>query len=72
MQKVYNGSMEHLLSVPEAAKLLSISKTNLWKLIHKEAITHIRIGSRVFFKESLLEEWLKERTIPGRGVKETR
>ena len=60
--------MEPLLSVPQAAKLLSISKTTLWKLIHKEEITHIRIGSRVFFTESLLESWIQERTVHERNM----
>jgi len=62
--------MEQLLSVTETAKLLGISKTNLWKLIHKEEIPCIRIGCRSLFTESLLKNWIEARTIPGRGVKE--
>jgi len=60
--------MEQLLSVPQAAKLLSISRTKLYELIHKEEIPHIKIGARVFFTESLLEAWIEERTVHGRDV----
>ena len=43
------------LSLTEACKLLSISRTSLWRAIKKKEIHGIKIGRRTIFKRSELD-----------------
>jgi predicted DNA-binding transcriptional regulator AlpA len=42
------------------------SRARLHRLVAKKAIPHLRIGERndVFFQESVVEAWLREREVP--------
>ncbi len=50
--------MEPILTVPEVAKYLKISKAKLYYLIQRKEIPHIRIGRNVRIRESDLAKWL--------------
>ena len=64
--------MEKLLTVKQAADLLSTSAKNLYRLISERKIPFIRrpgIGYR--FKHSHLEHWLQEGYEPPSGWKDS-
>ena len=55
--------MEGLLTISEAATLLRISKSNLYALASRRAVPHLRIGARLLFRESDLEQWLRAQVV---------
>ncbi len=53
-----------ILTVPEVAKYLKMSKSKLYYLIQSGQIPCIKIGRNVRIKESVLQKWLEEQSIP--------
>jgi len=51
-----------LYTVPEAAKLLRISKRTLWKLTKNGLIPCVRIGRRVYYKPNDILEFINSHT----------
>lgn len=54
--------LDQVYTVPEVARLLKLSKSNLYKLVQSEQIPHIRIGKSIRIRHSDLEAWLDEQT----------
>lgn len=52
-----------LISVREAAQLLSISRSKVYGLIESKKVPHVRIGGRVLFREDLLESWIRDQVV---------
>ena len=52
--------MLELLTVDEVAERLKLSKKSTYKLFHRPDFPIIRIGSKMFVKESDLEEYLDD------------
>jgi len=57
--------MQKLLSIMETASLLGVSSSLLYKLTERKEMPNIRIGGRILFSESILDEWVKGKTIQG-------
>ena len=55
--------MDEIMTVPEVAKYLKISKAKIYYLIQRQQIPHIKIGRNVRVRESDLEKWLMKQTI---------
>ena len=55
--------MERLISVQEAATLLGVSSSKLYKLTSRRQIPFLRIGARCLFRESALERWIQARVV---------
>lgn len=49
-----------LLSIKEAAHLLSICERTLWALVHNKRIPHLRIGRRLLFSRRALDIWIAQ------------
>jgi excisionase family DNA binding protein len=49
-----------ILTIPEVASYLKISKSNVYYLVQKRKIPHIRIQRNVRIFETDLIEWLKK------------
>jgi excisionase family DNA binding protein len=47
-----------LLSVPEAAQLLSVSVRTVYTLVERDELPHVRVGGQIRFVPSVLEQWL--------------
>ena len=64
-----NGTSEKLLlDSREAARLLSVSTRTLWRLAFEtpdRPLPHIRVGRRVLFAKSDLEQWIASRRVAG-------
>lgn len=51
--------MEALFSTPKAAKIIGLSDRRVRELVYTNKIPFFRIGTRILFRESELEEWLQ-------------
>lgn len=58
-----DAESNNLLSISETARYLRISKSTLYRWVHKKQIKHVKIGSRVLFLEKDLLEFLDKNTI---------
>jgi excisionase family DNA binding protein len=50
-----------LLSIPEAAKLLSVGRTMLYRLLERNEIPTIQVGRRRLIPTAALEQWVMSR-----------
>ena len=50
-----------LLSVPEMARWLKVSKVSIYAMVGRGQIPHFRIGRRVRFNRGKIEDWLEEK-----------
>ena len=55
-----------LLTVPEAATQLGISRSKGWQLAQRSEIPVVRIGRSVRVPADALEAWISARTEPAR------
>ena len=59
--------MEKLLTVPQVCELLQVSQALVYKWVHYGFVPHIKLGTRVRFKQSVLEKWVEKRQTKGRN-----
>ena len=60
--------MQKLLTIVEAAEMLRLSKLTLYKYVSQRRLKHVKVGSRVMFRETDLDAWIVSRVIePIRG-----
>lgn len=52
-----------LLDIPETARYLHISKSTLYRWVHQKKIEYVKIGSRVLFMQSDIEEFINSNRI---------
>lgn len=52
--------MDTILTIPEVAKYLKLSKSKVYGMVARNEIPYIRIGKNVRIKQSDLEKWLQE------------
>ena len=65
MKKVQFRSYEELplmLSVPEMAAALGISRAGAYELVRTEGFPELKIGSRIVIPKDELQEWVKRNT----------
>lgn len=51
-----------LISVPEAADILGLSKTTVYTLIHRDDFPVVRLGGRTLINVRKLQEWVDGQT----------
>lgn len=56
--------METIMTVPQVAEYLQISKSKIYLMIKRGEMPHIRIGKNVRVLESDLKEWLEAQRAP--------
>jgi excisionase family DNA binding protein len=54
---------KRLLSVAEAAHLLGMSQSFLYKLAEAKAVPHLRLGRALRFDLNQLESWLRRQAV---------
>ncbi len=52
--------MDEILTIPQVAKYLKISKAKIYYLVQRREIPHIKIGRNVRIRESDLVKWLEK------------
>ena len=55
------------VSVPEAAKLLGVSKTTAYELAHSEDFPAFSVGNRLLVSVAGLEKWVEEQAAKAAG-----
>jgi excisionase family DNA binding protein len=60
--------MPALLSVKTAAEALGISAPTVRRMVRAQTLAHIRIGDRVLFKPSDIEDFLTVARVPAKGA----
>lgn len=54
--------MDRLLSVPDVAELLGVSRAQVYRFIEREGLPALRLSNRVQrFRERDVEQWLENR-----------
>ena len=53
-----------ILTVPETAEYLKLSKSKVYYLVQRNQIPHIKIGKNVRIRREDLQKWLEERAQP--------
>lgn len=56
--------MEKLLTISDVSELTGLSKSTLYKLTSKNGIKIIKLGRRVLFKPSDVDEYISNHCIP--------
>jgi excisionase family DNA binding protein len=60
---------EHvLLTIPEAAAILRVSRTTAFVMARNGEIPTVRIGGRVMVPTAHLQAWIEERVVPANGA----
>ena len=54
---------ERILTIPEVACYLQLSRAKVYWLVSRKEIPHIRIGRNVRINETDLAEWLKQQSV---------
>jgi excisionase family DNA binding protein len=61
-----NQSFHHLedpiLTIPEVARYLKMSKSKIYSLVSREEIPHLKIGRNVRIRSKDLQAWMEKRT----------
>ncbi len=57
------GHGEELLTVREAAKLLTISAKKLYRMAALGRVPHVRLGRSVRFRREDLERWIQQQSV---------
>jgi excisionase family DNA binding protein len=52
--------MDEILTIPEVARYLKISKAKIYYLVQRREIPHFKIGRNVRVRESDLMKWLEK------------
>ena len=50
---------DELLTINQAAELISLTTPTLYGLVHKHAIPHSKKGKRLYFSKSELTDWIR-------------
>jgi excisionase family DNA binding protein len=53
-------SQDPILTVPEVARYLKISKSKIYYLISRRQLPHLRIGRNVRVRQSDLKQWIEK------------
>lgn len=62
-------SEDHLLTPEEAAAFLQVKRSTIYAWVHQGFIPHVKLGGRLRFRRSALEDWLKEQEVNGRATR---
>ena len=59
-----------MVKVNDAAAILGISRRQVYRLIERRAVPHIRLGGCVRFERGVLEQWVRDQMLKGFEEKE--
>ena len=65
LEPTYTTTRPLLVSVEQAARMLSISRSSIYLLMESDQLTPIRIGRSVRFPVEQLEQFVADRMPPG-------
>ena len=61
-------ALDRILTVPETAEYLQMSKSKVYAMIQRREIPHLKIGRNVRIRRGDLLKWLEEQAQPTREI----
>jgi excisionase family DNA binding protein len=55
-----------VFTVPEAARLLRISRNLTYELVRRDVLPHIHLGRRILIPRHELSQWIAQASVPRR------
>ena len=62
MNQSFHWSEDTILTIPEVARYLKMSKSKIYDLVSKKEIPHIKIGRNVRIRQTDLQIWMEKQT----------
>lgn len=62
MDQSFHQLEDTILTIPEVARYLKISKSKIYRLVSKNEIPHIKIGRNVRIRQTDLRIWVEKQT----------
>ena len=62
MNQSFHRLEDPILTIPEVARYLKISKSKIYSLVSKEEIPHLKIGRSVRILRKDLQTWMEKQT----------
>ncbi len=60
MNQSFHQAEDPILTIPEVARYLKISKSKIYRLLSKKEIPHIKIGRNVRIRQIDLQVWVEK------------
>lgn len=62
MNQSFHRSEDTILTIPEVARYLKMSKSKIYDLVSKKEIPHLKIGRNVRIRQMDLQIWMEKQT----------
>jgi excisionase family DNA binding protein len=62
MNQSFHQFEDPILTIPEVARYLKISKSKIYSLVAREEIPHLKIGRNVRIRRKDLQAWMEKQT----------
>ncbi len=62
MNQSFHRLEDPILTIPEVARYLKMSKSKVYNLVSKKEIPHLKIGRNVRIRQADLQRWIEKQT----------
>ena len=62
MNQSFHQLEDPILTIPEVARYLKISRSKIYNLVSKKEIPHLKIGRNVRIRQTDLQMWMEKQT----------
>jgi len=62
MNQSFHRLEDPILTIPEVARYLKVSKSKIYSLVSRQEIPHLKIGRNVRIRQADLQMWMKKQT----------
>jgi len=62
MDQSFHRLEDPILTIPEVARYLKVSKSKIYSLVSRQEIPHLKIGRNVRIRQADLQMWMKKQT----------
>jgi len=62
MNQSFHQVEDPILTIPEVARFLKMSKSKIYNLVSKKEIPHLKIGRNVRIRRTDLQMWMEKQT----------
>jgi len=61
--KESSKNVDEFMDIDQTASFLAMSKTTIYGMTHQRKIPYFKVGKRLFFKKSEIEQWIVSKRI---------
>lgn len=62
MNQAFHRLGDPILTIPEVARYLKVSKSKIYNLVSRQEIPHLKIGRNVRIRQADLQMWMEKQT----------